>query len=211
MNQGILQLIRQRMRAHFAADEFIHNTDLPEASVLIAILDKDEPELVLTKRSAALKHHAGEIAFPGGKAEEGESEIEAALREVEEEIGISKDAVDVLGRLSPAVSLYGYKVTPVVGIISGSATFQPEPEEIEEIFTVPLRLLTSQKWLDYDLIDVDGDYFEMPFFEHEGHRIWGLTGILLTDFINQVFRAEHFLEVPHYHQEGLARLKKAVD
>lgn len=113
---------------------------LRPAGVLVALLeDGSEPQIVLTRRSAALKHHPGQIAFPGGKVEAGDGGPEgAALRESHEEIGLDPGNVEVVGRLPAHETVTGFVVTPVLGRVRQPFLWRPEAGEVDEIFSVPL-------------------------------------------------------------------------
>lgn len=113
---------------------------LRPAAVLLAVwLHPETPQLVLTKRSSHLKHHPGQIAFPGGKVDQGDTNVVAtALREAQEEVALPPDLVDIAGTLPAHETVTGFSVTPVLGFVR--APFNPIPEagEVEEVFTVPL-------------------------------------------------------------------------
>ena len=123
---------------------------LRPAGVLAPIVEKDgQLQLLLTKRSSALKHHPGQIAFPGGKQDEGDADVvAAALREAWEEIGLPRDSVDVLGTLPSHETVTGFTVTPVIGFVRDAFEIIPEPGEVEEVFAVPLdHVLDAQNYL----------------------------------------------------------------
>ena len=109
---------------------------LRPAAVLVAVW---RDQLILTKRASHLKHHPGQIAFPGGKVEAHDVSPEAAaLREAHEEIGLRPEKVEVLGRLSPHETVTGFSMTPVLGLVRDDLNLVPEAGEVEEAFTVPL-------------------------------------------------------------------------
>ncbi|MGR3662036.1 MAG: CoA pyrophosphatase [Paracoccaceae bacterium] len=149
--------------------------------VLIPLINgKDGLEVILTKRSSALKHHPGQIAFPGGKVDAGDDgPIAAALREAEEEIGLSAANVEVLGTLSSHETVTGYIITPVIGLVRAAFAARPEPGEVEEVFHVPLRHVTdiaqfqiqSRNWRG-----VQRQYYTVP---HGPYYIWGATARIL--------------------------------
>lgn len=116
----------------------------PAAVLIPVIAAPDGARVMLTKRSSQLKHHPGQIAFPGGKTDEGDASPEAtALREAWEETGLTPDAVEILGRLPDHETVTGFQVTPVLGLVQRPFTPRPEAGEVDEVFTVPLEHLLS--------------------------------------------------------------------
>ncbi len=154
---------------------------LRDAGVLVPIsVSTGRPRLILTKRSSALKHHPGQIAFPGGKKDEQDADVAAtALREANEEIGLPVSLPTVVGTLPRHETVTGFKVTPVVALIEREFTFQPEPGEVEEAFTVPLEhvldpanyIVESRIWRGTRRY-----YFTVPFGPY---YIWGATARML--------------------------------
>lgn len=169
---------------------------LPEAAVLMPLVDVPEPRVILTVRSNSMPTHAGEVAFPGGKRDPGDKDLlMTALRESEEEVGLSADYVDVIGQLSPLASRYGMKVTPFVGIVRPEAELQAEPGEIDTIFQVPLRFFLDESPELSSPIDFFGRQFRIPSYYYEDKRIWGLTAFMILDLINHVYDAGIEFEV----------------
>ena len=157
---------------------------LTAAAVLLPIMFKKEgPEVLLTKRAKTLKHHAGQIAFPGGKVEEFDlSETQTAIRESFEEVGLKRKAVKVLGMLPRHETLTGYLISPFVGIISNPQKLKPEASEVSEIFSVPLKFLLNKDNMQvkrYKLNGIERGYFVIPYGPY---YIWGATARIIKSF-----------------------------
>ncbi len=153
------------------------------AGVLVALVNRDEGvHVVLTQRTEHLSDHAGQISFPGGRAEAHDATIiDTALRETEEEIGLARMHVQVLGTLPDYHTVTGYRVTPVVGWVDAPVSFKPDPFEVAEVFEVPLTFfLDAANHQRHSLMreGVERFYYAMPY---DGHYIWGATaGMLVT-------------------------------
>jgi len=159
---------------------------LKPAGVLIPVRRHEAGlTVLLTQRSADLKHHAGQVSFPGGRMEESDADIEiTALRETREEIGISEEQVSIIGYLETMPTVTGYAVTPVVGIVDGSAPLEIDTTEVEYAFEVPLSFLTEPANHRMVTREWQGLSFSMVEFHYEGQRIWGATAQMLLRFIN---------------------------
>ncbi len=193
---GVLDLLRQRLPGYQRTELPLA---LPEAAVLMPLVDTPEPRVILTVRSSSMPTHAGEVAFPGGKRDpEDKSLLMTALRETEEEVGLGREYVDVLGQLSPIASRYGMKVTPFVGIVHPDAQLQAEPGEIETIFQVPLTFFLEERPELSSPIDFFGRRFRIPSYYYEDKRIWGLTAFMILDLINHVYDAGIEFDVSHW-------------
>lgn len=155
---------------------------LRAAGVLIPVVDRAEsPSVLLTERSKALKHHPGQVSFPGGGMESHDEDIVAtALRETHEEIGIAPGHVDVAGYLAPVATITGYAVTCVIGIVPESVRWAADPLEVDEIFEVPLSFLLDEANLEVTERDFEGAHLPVASFYYEGHRIWGATAGMLV-------------------------------
>jgi len=141
--------------------------------------------VLLTQRSADLKHHAGQVSFPGGRMEESDADIEiTALRETREEIGISEEDVSIIGYLETMPTVTGYAVTPIVGFVDGSVLLEIDTTEVEYAFEVPLSFLTEPANHRMVTREWQGLSFSMVEFHYEGQRIWGATAQMLLRFIN---------------------------
>ena len=162
------------------------------AAVLVPFVNRPEGLAVLfTERSADLLDHAGQISFPGGRVEPDDVDIDAAaLREAEEEIGLARDRVSVLGRLADYETVTGYRVTPVVGWLEPPFSVKPDPVEVADIFEVPLAFLldpANQQRHFRMLGEIRRDYFAIPYRER---YIWGATAAMLM-IIDRTLRGEH--------------------
>lgn len=157
------------------------NRKLRPAAVLVPIdVSGPDPRLWLTKRSSALKHHPGQVAFPGGKQDEADADLSAtALREAREEIALPPESVEVMGWLSPHETVTGFLVTPVVGIIREPFTPRPETGEVDEAFSVPMQhvldigrfSVKSRRWRGHWR-----KYYTVPYGPY---YVWGATARML--------------------------------
>ncbi len=164
------------------------NRVLRPASVLIPLIERRcGIQVILTQRSAALKHHPGQVAFPGGKVDVIDVNSQAAaLREAEEEIGLRRENVDILGGLGPHETVTGFSVTPFLGRISGSFTPVPEPGEVTEVFEVPLDfLLDTNNFQIHSRIwqGAERSYLAIPYGPH---FIWGATARMLKGLADRM-------------------------
>lgn len=152
-------------------------TDLRAAAVLVPIVRRAEGLTVLfTRRTDHLAHHAGQISFPGGHIEDGDLEpAAAALRETEEEVGLARRHVRVIGRLDRYVTRTGFDVTPVVGLVTPPFVVTPDPTEVAEVFEVPLAFLldpANHKRMSRDVEGVARHFHAVPYGDY---FIWGAT------------------------------------
>ncbi len=163
--------------------------ELKPAAVLAGLIPRPEGlSVLLTRRSDALRRHSGQVAFPGGRAEAGETPWQTALREAEEEIGLAPRFVRPLGLGDRYETGTGYAVTPVVALLSLGFNLRPEPGEVAEIFETPFSFLMNpdnherRVWSQAGL--PDRHYYAMP---HEGRLIWGATAGMLRALYERLF------------------------
>ncbi|MDE4276097.1 CoA pyrophosphatase [Phaeobacter gallaeciensis] len=161
---------------------------LRPAGVLVPIsLASGAPRVILTKRSSALKHHPGQIAFPGGKVDEGDRDVtHTALREAWEEIGLPQDLPEVLGALPTHETVTSFTVTPVVALLRSEFDVRPEAGEVAEVFSVPLShvldpanyIIESRRWRG-----TRRRYYTVPYGPY---YIWGATARMLRQFADRM-------------------------
>jgi len=163
--------------------QLIGQQGLKLAAVLLLVVDRPEPTVVFTQRTAHLPDHAGQVSFPGGRCDADDcSPEETALREAEEEVGIEPARVEVLGRLPEYRTSTGYSVTPVVGWAEPPLEFRPDPREVEAVFEVPLAFLLDPRNHRYESAFHRGRlrrFWAMPYGER---YIWGATAGMLVTF-----------------------------
>jgi 8-oxo-dGTP pyrophosphatase MutT (NUDIX family) len=169
----------------FSEIDLNEETRLKCAAVLIPLVwHAEEWHLLFTRRTDTVESHKGQVSFPGGACDEGETTPEeTALREADEEIGLKPKDVKVLGRLSNLITITYFRVTPVVGVVRWPAVFQVGAHEVARIFTIPLAWLanSSNRW-----------QFEMPgrarsliaYHPYDGELLWGATARMTVDFLS---------------------------
>ena len=172
--------------------------ELGEAAILLALTkDVDDPRIILTKRAEHLNSHRGEVAFPGGKWEEGDTDLlMTALRETEEEIGLPVSEVEVIASLPVSYTRYNMRVRSYVGLIPAGLSLVANPEELDAVFDVPVKYFLDQANLTVDRFTSPGYSLDMPCYIYEGYRIWGFSLVVLTDFLNLSLNAGINLHYP---------------
>lgn len=165
---------------------------LTPAAVLIPLMARDEGVTVLlTQRTPHLAAHAGQISFPGGRLEPTDTDARAAaLRETEEEIGLPRTRIEVLGELEEYGTVTGFRVTPVIGIVAPPFILAPDPTEVAEIFEVPLAFIldpANRRHAVERRGAIERDIYEIPF---GSYRIWGFTARLLVRLVEVIESAQ---------------------
>ena len=192
----MLEQIRMRVTQHQPRQ--VETRGLPEAGVLIPVTSMAQPEIILTVRSQQLSTHSGEVAFPGGRRDPGDVDLSyTALRETHEEIGLAPDLVEVVGPLGSLVSRFGIKVTPYVGVVPDQFELRPNADEIAHVFRVPVDFFLEDRREMTHRIDYEGRSWYVPSYRFAGHKIWGLTALMLVEFVNVAFDADIPLRTPY--------------
>lgn len=156
------------------------------AAVLIAITDRPEPGLILTVRREHLRTHAGQIAFPGGRIDAGETAIAAALREANEELAMDPGAVEIAGTLDDYRTVTGYVVTPVVGAVPPDLPLEPHDHEVADWFEAPLAHIldpANQHLQTAVFAGAERRYWQI---EWKGRIIWGATAAMLVNLTRRL-------------------------
>ena len=166
--------------------------NLTRAAVLVPLyVNAGELWLLLTRRAAGLPNHAGQMAFPGGVREDGdEDEVDTALRETHEELGVRPATVMVLGHLDDVLTPSGFVISPVVGALPFPLEVTPSGEEIESVVPIPFHTLANPRLVEYQELMVDGEVMVSPVFHYHGHRVWGATARMIADLVARLTGAE---------------------
>src|SRR5947209_3308720 len=192
-----------RVRAVMAAEDPArpdhHKVALPAelpgpprpAAVLVPLFEEDgETRVILTRRAAHLRHHTGEVSFPGGRLDEGEEAVAAALREASEEVGLDPRQVEILGQLAPLTTWSSSAlVTPFVGVLPARPVLHPNPAEVELAFDVALAdlmndgVFSEERWQAPDRAERS-----IPFYELPDDIVWGATARVLTELLTLLVR-----------------------
>ena len=191
LRPGFPVTLADRIRRELArpASEPPLTGDLPEeralanvpAAVLIAITDRDEPGVIMTLRRENMRTHAGQVAFPGGRLDDGENAVQAALREADEELGLPASEVEVVGPTDEYRTVTGYVVTPVIGVIPPDLPLQPHEHEVADWFEAPLGYLLDPSNQQIQTAVFAGRERRYWQIEWNGRRIWGATAAMLVN------------------------------
>ncbi len=185
------EVAQNEMRPHPSSQKNpVFKTNMPEhdeyrnSSVLVPIITwEEEPEIILTLRTSGIKH-GGQLSFPGGGKEGDETYEETALREAREEIGLVEEKVSIAGLMSPLyVNHSNNLVTPVVGFISEPLKFTPNPNEVDEIFTVPFSELIESKNKMREEWNLKDTKYTVPFWDIHHVPLWGATAMMMSELM----------------------------
>ena len=193
-------LMSEALRQRFAAPpswqaeilrerSFVAPREPADAAVLVALVQRHEPMVLLTERTAHLSNHSGQVAFPGGRADEGDcGPAGTARREAQEEVGLEPQWVEVLGQLPMYATGSAFMVTPVVALVAPGFQLQPNAYEVADVFEVPLSFLMNPAHHRRHAYEGDGirrEWFSMPYRDPatgKEHFIWGATAGMLRNF-----------------------------
>jgi 8-oxo-dGTP pyrophosphatase MutT (NUDIX family) len=187
--------LAERLRAALASpptsplidrDDLTLDAEPIPAAVLVPITDRPEPGIILTVRREDMRTHAGQIALPGGRIDHGESAVEAALREAEEEIGLASAAAEIVGTVAPYRTGTGFLITPVVAVVEADLPLVPHEREVADLFEAPLAFLLDPANHQPRSALFQGrerHYYEIMWNDR---RIWGATAGMLINLSRQL-------------------------
>lgn len=161
------------------ADLLEMGKDIKPAAVLVPLIDRPLPTLLLTERASHLNHHAGQVSFPGGRIEAGETPQQAALREAQEEVGLGPGFVKIIGYLDKYITGTGFSVYPVVARVEPDFVLTLDAFEVAEAFEVPLSFILDQRNFQINSRMFGTEKFTFYEAYYEDHRIWGATAGML--------------------------------
>jgi 8-oxo-dGTP pyrophosphatase MutT (NUDIX family) len=196
----------------------LHSTILKHSAVLILLIDNsDAYSLILTERTRNMKHHSGEISFPGGRHDPKTDKdmIDTALRECEEEIGIERSKIEILGQLDDVPTMTGYVITPVVGKFDGKIpNFTRSEAEVEQIFTIPITFFLDPHVFREQTMHIEENKFPIFMFDYHFksklHTIWGATAHILVEYLKKIHNYNPSnLPYSRYSMEQIEEIVKA--
>jgi 8-oxo-dGTP pyrophosphatase MutT (NUDIX family) len=160
---------------------------LRDAAVLIPLIEREQWHVLLTKRTDHLHHHPGQVSFPGGRADKiDHSPLHTALRETEEEVGISADLIDIAGIIEPYLTVTDFNVIPIVGFVKPTFSLAIDEFEVAEVFEVPLSILAEPS--NYQQKEIFWEGKNRQFWElmYNDYQIWGATASMLYAFASRL-------------------------
>ena len=164
------------------------SSNLKPSAVLVPIVERDNGlHLLFTQRTEHLKHHAGQISFPGGRMDKTDTDlIHTALRETEEEIGVTKDYIEVIGKLPIQPTVSGYIIQPIVAIIENHYEMTINPDEVADAFEVPLDFLLDESNRSHVYKEFNGQRYPIYSIPYQERDIWGATAGIIVAFSKQL-------------------------
>lgn len=159
----------------------------PSAVLVVLAPGPEGPEVLLTRRSWQLRHHRGEVSFPGGRLDPGESPAEAALREADEEVGLDPSAVELIGELTHVNTVVSRSyIVPKVAIADEPMPLEPRTGEVDRVFWLPLAELTAPRTYRSEVWGIGGVARTLHFFHLDDETVWGMTAHVLVDLLGRM-------------------------
>lgn len=158
------------------------------AAVLVPVIHTTSSlDLLFTKRTHTVETHKGQVSFPGGMVDDGDADfVHTALREAEEEIGLPPSAIEIVGALDDIATPTRFVVSPVVGILTKLPPLHLNPDEVEQVFCVPLEFFLDERSGRTETRAVNGKQYEVWFYDYDGKTIWGVTAVIVRALINKL-------------------------
>ncbi|HUO83496.1 MAG TPA: CoA pyrophosphatase [Thermoanaerobaculia bacterium] len=182
-DDGALERLRSLLAGRPA--EELEPGSYRRAAVLICLIrNQQEWSILFSRRSEDLPVHSGQIAFPGGTLEQDETPEAAAVRETEEEVGIPRDAIELIGRIDDIIARTGYVVSPLVGTAPADLKYVLQPTEVVEVFEVPIRILLEPSRPEIRYVAWKEITYPIYSYHYGTVEIWGLTGRMLKGFLD---------------------------
>jgi len=167
--------------------EITHTDDLYNAAVLMPLVKREQWHVLLTKRTEHLNNHAGQISFPGGRADKVDiTPVHTALRETSEEIGISAELIELAGVIEPYQTVTKFNVVPIVGFVDANYEITMDTFEVAEVFEVPLAILSQPNLYEEKSIYWKNKWRNYLELNYKGYRIWGATAAMLHNMANRL-------------------------
>ena len=177
---------QQKMRVNYDQSielPFSKNNATAAAVLILLYLEDNEIYFFLTKRTDELKHHKGQISLPGGTQEGNEKLIDTALRETQEEIGINKTSISIIGTITPLfVPVTGFMIYPFIGYSLNKLNPKPDPVEVATIFSVNISDLLNKENRTTEQRNIRGYDVQVPYFKLNDYQVWGATSMILSEF-----------------------------
>ena len=177
---------QQKMRVNYDQSielPFSKNNSTASAVLILLYLKDNEIHFFLTKRSNEMEHHKGQISLPGGTQEENEELTHTALRETQEEIGINKTSISIIGSMTPLfVPVTGFMIYPFIGYSINKLDPKPDPVEVETIFSVNIFDLLNKDNRTAEQRNIRGYNVKVPYFKLNDYQVWGATAMILSEF-----------------------------
>ena len=176
----------QKMRVNYDQSielPFSKNKSTPAAVLILLYSEDNEIYFFLTKRTDELEHHKGQISLPGGTQEGNEKLIDTALRETQEEIGINKTSISIIGTITPLfVPVTGFMIYPFIGYSLNKPDPKPDPVEVAAIFSVNISDLLNKENRTIEQRSIGGYDVQVPYFKLNDYQVWGATSMILSEF-----------------------------
>jgi len=193
MKPGHIQLFRTALASALASRSrnLLSLDGFDRAGVLVPIIQaRGDYELLLTKRTDNVETHKGQISFPGGMVDTNDVDIvDTALRETMEEIGLRREAVDVVGLLDDLPTPTGFIITPIVGLIETLPSLSPNAHEVAEVLYVPLSFFADARNGRMEMREFRGKQHEVWYYETGQHTIWGATAMIIRSLLKKIAKA----------------------